>query len=55
MRFISTGYGAGASSVDPPTAPLQGPAGSVRAVEGGGSFYLMPPAKPWMNFFCANR
>ena len=47
----------------PGVAPLQGPAvgpvqrlvPSVRGMRRTGSFYLMPPAKPWMNFFCAKR
>jgi hypothetical protein len=40
---------------DEDVAPLQGPAASLRAVGGSGVLYLMPPAKPWMNFFCAKR
>jgi hypothetical protein len=56
MRVCAEGWDDGRPRCRVPAmAPLQGPATSLRVVGGSGVLYLMPPAKPWMNFFWAKR
>jgi hypothetical protein len=52
MRSIDGGDGTAVVGGRP--AAARGSPGACEEL-GGRRRYLMPPAKPWMNFFCANR